>query len=174
VIKSDGSSAVCSQIFDDGTSVGVGTNSPITKLHVDGDIRVGLIYPGPSGALPGYGNFLIFSGGPASSGSDSENSDFLNIARYNVAPDVSDLRVTIGDNPNITDADYFSIGTVGSNFDLLSVRSDGNIGVGTRNADSKLDVHGKLKTLRAAGGAQAYLFTMLEYLKVRYNLFITR
>ena len=107
-----------------------------------------MFYPGPSGTLPGYGNFLIFSGGPAASGSDSENSDFLNIARYNVSSDVSDLRVTIGDNPSITDADYFSVGTVGSNFDLLAVRSDGNVGIGTRIADSKLDVHGKLTVSR--------------------------
>jgi hypothetical protein len=148
VIKSDGTSAVCSQIYDDGTNVGIGTPNPFTKLHVDGDVRIGLIYPGPSGALPGYGNFLIFSGGPSAGGSDSENSDFINIARYNIASDVSDLRMTIGDNNTIANADYFSIGTVGSAYDLLSVRSDGNIGVGTRDADSKLDVQGKATVSR--------------------------
>ncbi len=148
VIKSDGTSAVCSQIYDDGTNVGIGTPNPFTKLHVDGDVRIGLIYPGPSGALPGYGNFLIFSGGPSAGGSDSENSDFINMARYNIASDVSDLRMTIGDNNSIANADYFSIGTVGSAYDLLSVRSDGNIGVGTRDADSKLDVQGKATVSR--------------------------
>ncbi|MCB9192229.1 MAG: collagen-like protein [Flavobacteriales bacterium] len=148
LIKSDGSSAICSQVYDDGTNVGVGTPNPFTKLHVDGDIRLGLIYNGPSGTLPGYGNFFIFSGGPSVTGSDSENTDYFNMARYNIAADVSDLRMTIGDNNTLANADYFSVGTVGSAYDLFAVRSDGNVGIGTRDADSKLDVHGKLTVSR--------------------------
>lgn len=37
VIKSAGTSAVCSQIYDDGTYVGIGTNAPTNKLHVVAD-----------------------------------------------------------------------------------------------------------------------------------------
>jgi len=39
VIKNNGSTAVCSQIFDDGTNVGVGNSSPAYKLHVGGMIK---------------------------------------------------------------------------------------------------------------------------------------
>ncbi len=35
IVKSNGTSAVCSQIFDNGTNVGIGTSTPIHKLQVD-------------------------------------------------------------------------------------------------------------------------------------------
>ncbi|HQP05160.1 MAG TPA: hypothetical protein PLP11_11220, partial [Bacteroidales bacterium] len=37
VIKSNGSAATCSQIYDDGTFVGIGTTAPTNKLHVVAD-----------------------------------------------------------------------------------------------------------------------------------------
>ena len=38
VLKSNGTDATCSQIFDNGTNVGIGTTNPITKLEVQGNI----------------------------------------------------------------------------------------------------------------------------------------
>lgn len=40
VVKSDGTSAVCSQIYDNGTNVGIGTTSPTSKLDVRGGFRM--------------------------------------------------------------------------------------------------------------------------------------
>ena len=40
VVKSDGVSAVCSHIYDDGTNVGIGTDTPTTTLDVNGNIRI--------------------------------------------------------------------------------------------------------------------------------------
>ncbi|MFH2094383.1 MAG: hypothetical protein ABIJ16_01685, partial [Bacteroidota bacterium] len=40
VIKSDGTNGVCSQIYDNGTNVGIGTAAPATKLHVNGSFRL--------------------------------------------------------------------------------------------------------------------------------------
>jgi len=38
IVKSNGTNGVCSQIFDNGTNVGIGTAGPGYKLHVIGDI----------------------------------------------------------------------------------------------------------------------------------------
>lgn len=39
VVKSNGTSAVCSQIFDNGTNVGIGLTNPTYKLHVAGRLK---------------------------------------------------------------------------------------------------------------------------------------
>ncbi len=39
VIKSNGTTAVCSQIFDNGTNVGINNTSPTYRLHVNGTIK---------------------------------------------------------------------------------------------------------------------------------------
>ncbi|KAF5042881.1 hypothetical protein DSECCO2_508060 [anaerobic digester metagenome] len=39
VLKNDGTQIVCSQIFDNGTNVGIGTNTPTQKLDVPGNVK---------------------------------------------------------------------------------------------------------------------------------------
>lgn len=129
--------------IDEIGQVGIGTVNPINTLQVNGDIRIGMVRTGPFGTLPGNGNLLYFSGGPAASGYDSDNTDPIYFNRLNLAADVSELRLTIGDNPGPANLDNFSLGSIGSNYDLFFVRTDGNIGIGTRTPDSRLDVHGK-------------------------------
>lgn len=84
---------------------------------------------------------------------NSDNTDPLSISRYNLTSDVSDLRVTIGDNASISNADYFSVGSSGSAYDLFAVRSDGNVGIGVRDAVSKFEVRGK-STFSRDGAAE--------------------
>ena len=61
VIKSNGTTAVCSQIFDNATNVGIGTTAPAQKLHVagnlqfNGDLR-------PNGAPGALGQILTSQG----------------------------------------------------------------------------------------------------------------
>lgn len=124
-------------------NVGIGTVIPDVKLQVNGDIRVGLINNGTFGTMPNFGDKLFFSGGPSAAGFNSDNTDELSLARYNITSDQSDLRMTLGDNAGPANLDFFSIGTQASAYDLLAVRSDGWVGIGTRAPDSKLDVHGK-------------------------------
>lgn len=82
--------------------------SPLNRLHVvGGDIRLGEI--NTSGSTPGYGRYLHFSGGPLGANGDSENSDPLWIARYNLSSDVTELRIFIGDNCNPLTADALVI-----------------------------------------------------------------
>jgi hypothetical protein len=93
----------------------VGINMELTpqyNFQVNGDMAVGYDHPDGTGVMPDYGNFLHFLGGPAS-GFSSNNSDPMWMARYNVASDVSELRMCIGDN-NLAGpvVDKLSIGVV--------------------------------------------------------------
>lgn len=67
------------------------------------DVRIGQITDNDE-AVPGYGQRLYFSGGPSWVPWDSENSDPLWIARYNVANDETELHINIGDNEAVVDA----------------------------------------------------------------------
>lgn len=79
-------------------------------------------------------------------------ADPLSLHRQNVSSDVSDLRITIGDNNSLGNNDFLSVGTEGSTYTILNVRSDGNIGVGIRNAPQKFSVAGTLSISEANGG----------------------
>jgi hypothetical protein len=103
--------------------VGIGTTNPQTRLDVDGftyigprdpeeslwlspglvvhgDVHVGAERKTANSEPAGNGPRLIFTGGPSVAPSlESTNTDYLWINRYNVARDVSELRITIGDNP---------------------------------------------------------------------------
>jgi len=112
-----------------GGNVGIGTDAPFDKLHVAfGDVRVGEISTTPG--LPGYGRRLNFSGGNSFLG-NSDNTDPIFMARYNVANDVSELRLNLGDNNGYGGAeiDKFYIGNNqgGGWFPKAEFRSDGKV-----------------------------------------------
>jgi hypothetical protein len=151
-------------------NVGIGTISPIDRLHVaGGDARIGEINPLNTGTFPGYGRYLYFSGGPSGSTWDSDNSDALWIARYNVASDQTELRVNIGDNCASEDA--FVVGTMGSScsppsgprWDIFRVQANGNVGIGTTSPAVKLEIASGnntefLRMNRGTGGPFQILF----------------
>jgi hypothetical protein len=85
-------------------NVGIGTTSPISQFQVANDARIGLVSPIGSGTLPSFGAPLYFSGGGASGSFDSDNSDPVYFARYNVANDVSELRLNLSDDIGNGDA----------------------------------------------------------------------
>ncbi len=140
--------------------VGVGTTSPDQRLTVGGHVRVGIednpVPAGGTAQAAGWGNALIFSGGPdvwaESWGRD--NSDPLWMARYNPGPDQSELRMVIGDDGQA--ADRFVIGSMqgqGSGtfsqsenwFPHFTVQANNRVGVGTTNPQAALDVFGGIK-----------------------------
>ena len=108
--------------------VGIGTTDPKSRLHVSGNMRLGLINNSNNNTA-GYGSKLYFSGGGDWNSYDSENSDELWISRYNAANNKSELRLNLGDDHTFDDK--FVVGyTSGSNWNpALTVGANGDMEV---------------------------------------------
>lgn len=86
-------------------NVGIGIPASADQLHVGGNTRIGAFSPVGTGVLPSRGALLYFSGASAPPTLyNSENSDPIWMARYNVARDESELRMNLGDNIQAQDA----------------------------------------------------------------------
>lgn len=105
-------------------NVGIGTINPTERLQVNGDARIGLI-TNTGGTYPSEGNRLYFSGGNAGV-INTDNSDPMFLARNNSNSDQSQLRVSVSDNPQPTDA--LVVGwTSGTTFtERIRLQADGN------------------------------------------------
>jgi hypothetical protein len=122
-------------------SFGIGTTSPNQKLQIaNGNVRIGEINPVNTGTLPGFGRFLYFSGGPAGSTWNSENSDSIWIARYNKSSDSSALQINVGDGSDPADSIEFGTSISGVFTPRMSVRADGNVGIGTTGPTNNLSI----------------------------------
>ncbi|MCB9233939.1 MAG: tail fiber domain-containing protein [Bacteroidia bacterium] len=113
--------------FTTSNRLGINTTAPISPLHVNGHARIGLVNPVNSGTMPGFGNQVIFSGGPGSAAYDSDNSDPIWMARYNAAQDQSELRVNLSDNCSSLDMFVIQAGGSGcaANTVQFQLRADG-------------------------------------------------
>jgi hypothetical protein len=108
-----------SQIFDNGTSVGIGTTSPNTRLHTTGSLTV---------------NDIIYL-------QRSSSSLFLPIANYWDGAG-NPLAGTKGDILAIGNAGGDGLVFVNSNTERMRITSAGNVGIGTTSPSEKLTVTG--------------------------------
>jgi hypothetical protein len=119
------------------SNVGIGTTTPTDKLEVNGNINVGI----NSGAATGLGNKVNFNGLD-----DSNSLDPMWLARYNVGPNQTELRMNIGDDSIGDDAftvgNYFHVDGQWKTF--FKILNNGSVGIGTTTPDSKLAVNGTI------------------------------
>ena len=119
-------------------NVGIGVTAPSQKLDVNGIIKI-----------EGTGSFGSVSPGLSLfNGSDDYKIGFSNdgsrgLIRYNV------------DSATANHGHLFSAGPAGSQTDLMYIRGDGNVGIGTTSPGSKLDIWG---SLNVATGSNPTLF----------------
>jgi len=97
------------------------------------EVRIGRVTEYDEG-MPGYGTKLLFSGGPSWPAWDSDNSDPLWMARYNVDSDQTEWRINIGDNGIWSDRVVFGYEEFGVWYPKFYVGSDGTV-VYTKNAE---------------------------------------
>lgn len=163
-VTSGGTPNALSSVAGENTGVEV---DPWNNTQINGNARLGQITA--TSGLAGYGNKLYFSGGPSVwSGVDSENTDPLWLARYNLGANQSELRLNIGDDPTAGTSiiDRFVVGSEdagGSGFiPSLAVGSNGQINVAGyrdsagRVATYSMDLGGPNPTV-SNGQATVYL-----------------
>ncbi len=159
-----------SNVFDNGTNVGIGTQNPQEKLHVDGSAYVsGTIKGGDlhianiatsfwnansqSGLVFGYNNAMAVSLGMNSTndaGFAVSNGTVPYAAFYSSGPS-NDVFVSAYNGRNFS-IDTSSAGPVSLQNRLYILNSNGNVGIGTMNPGYKLDVVGDVKGSRLCIG----------------------
>jgi hypothetical protein len=116
--KFTGSSALGnSQIFDNGTNVGIGTTSPEQKLHVEGPVvsKAGSFAP----------SFIAIG--------NSNNNGQIQFG--------SSINYSIGSGSDFGGMDFTVAGTT-----KLSIKNNGNVGINQTNPTQRLDVNGLINS----------------------------
>jgi hypothetical protein len=150
---SDGAcNLVDSQVFDNGTNVGIGTTAPVTTLDVAGTIRAVLSAGAPFGTylMPtggaangfrfGFGNNLFFDGTNWRTRGDGANN-----AGSAILTDIGLGHLQVFTLPSTGATDQVISNASFANFEKVRITADGKVGIGTTSPAEKLDVAGTIK-----------------------------
>jgi hypothetical protein len=124
-----------SQIFDNGTNVGIGTNTPSSTLQVGNGI--------------GIKNILI-SGASNNLGLGGLSVSFLGFATGTISTVFTSAAVPLGVGTRSTQP--LVLGT--NNAESMRIDSSGNVGIGTTSLSEKLSISGNIELL---GGSNKYI-----------------
>ena len=146
LVKSNGSSAVCSVVYDDGTNVGIGISTPGYKLDVNGNalVRSGLTVSGTAFSISG-GSGNIYANGDNHTGGGVSISDDGGFFDYN------DAYVTYNGTTGFKIAGNAGAGSDG----LLYVQ--GRAGIGTASPPAPFSViYGTAASSSSGGSSNWY------------------
>src|SRR3989338_2631565 len=120
-----------SQIFDDGTNVGIGTQIPGAKLDVAGSMSIGTPSSFPSNAS------LRFAANQTESSSMLGQISFWN---QNAAEEGGRIEGALGNGPDTGELRFYTNPSPGGIAERMRIDKRGNVGIGTTDPGAKLEI----------------------------------
>jgi hypothetical protein len=121
-------------------NVGIGTTDPGTKLHVNGDLRIG---SSPNDTVDDDNSREISTAGQLTIKSNDSglNNSFVNLVLQSGNTNPGKIVIGGGTADEYRDIEFY---TSGSSTERMRIHHNGNVGIGSDNPAAKLDVNGEV------------------------------